>query len=129
MRDGAAVGVQGIARDVTEREEAAKSLRESEARFRGLLESAPDAMIIIDQRGTIKIVNSQVERMFGYGRDELLGKPVEMLLDESLHAAYVTHRDAFTADPRARPMGSGVELQARAATAANCPSKSVSARF
>ena len=107
------VGVQGIARDITEREEAARSLRESEARFRGLLESAPDAMIIIDQRGLIKIVNSQVERMFGYGRDELLGQPVERLLDESLHGAYATYRDEFTADPRARPMGSGVEVHAR----------------
>ncbi|HVU87616.1 MAG TPA: PAS domain S-box protein [Pirellulales bacterium] len=112
-RDGAPVGVQGIARDVTEREEAAKSLRESEARFRGLLESAPDAMIIIDQHGLIKIVNSQVERMFGYGRDDLLGQPVEKLLDESLHGAYATYRDQFAADPRARPMGSGVEVHAR----------------
>ena len=113
MRDGAPVGVQGIAARYHRREEAARSLRESEARFRGLLESAPDAMIIIDQRGLIKIVNSQVERMFGYGRDELLGQPVERLLDESLHGAYATYRDEFTADPRARPMGSGVEVHAR----------------
>jgi PAS domain S-box-containing protein len=112
-RDGVPVGVQGIARDITEREQAARFLRESEARFRGLLESAPDAMIIIDQRGLIKIVNSQVERMFGYGRDELLGQPVEKLLDESLHGAYATYRDEFTADPRARPMGSGIEVHAR----------------
>jgi PAS domain S-box-containing protein len=83
-RDGAPVCVQGIARDVTDREEAARSLRASEARFRGLLESAPDAMVIVDGSGAIKMVSSQAEQMFGYHRDELLGRPVAMLFDEPL---------------------------------------------
>ena len=85
----------------------------SEAYFRMLLESAPDAMVIIDDQGKIAIANGQAEEMFGYTRQEMLGKPVEILLPERLREDHVGHRDGFAAEPRLRPMGPGLELLAR----------------
>jgi protein-histidine pros-kinase len=82
----------------------------SEAYFRMLLESAPDAMIIIDSQGKIAIANAQSEKMFGYDRQEMLGQPVEMLLPERLREGHVGHREGFSAEPRLRPMGPGLDL-------------------
>jgi len=86
---------------------------DSEAYFRNLLESAPDAMIIIDDHGKIAVVNGQTELMFGYERQDLLGQPIEMLLPERLRERHVGHRQSFASDPRLRPMGPGLELVAR----------------
>ena len=86
---------------------------ESEAYFRTLLESAPDAMIIIDHHGKMAIVNGQAERMFGYTREEMLGQPVEMLLPKRLREVHVSNRASFNEDPRLRPMGAGLDLVAR----------------
>ncbi len=85
----------------------------SEAYFRNLLESAPDAMIIVDQDGRIAIVNDQTEKMFGYRRDMMVGQPIEMLLPEQLHKAHIAHRKAYTIDAHVRPMGTGMELRGR----------------
>lgn len=85
----------------------------SEAYFRMLLESAPDAMIIIDDQGKIAIANGQSEKMFGYERQEMLGQPVEMLLPERLQKSHVGHRDGFSTNPRLRPMGPDLDLLAR----------------
>ena len=85
----------------------------SEAYFRNVLESAPDAMIIIDHFGKITVVNGQAERMFGYSRKELLGEEVEMLLPEELRERHISHRARFAANPTLRPMGSDMELQGR----------------
>ncbi len=87
-----------------------KQARAQEERFRGLLESAPDAIIIVDSNGSMVLVNSQTERLFGYSRAELLGQKVEMLLPERYTAVHPGHRSCFFADPRARPMGIGLEL-------------------
>lgn len=84
----------------------------SEAYFRNLLESAPDAMIIIDEQGKIAVVNAQVEEMFGYERQEILGRAIEMLLPARLRDRHVAHRQDFIADPRVRSMGEGMQLVA-----------------
>lgn len=86
---------------------------DSEAYFKHLLESAPDAMIILDERGKMTIVNAQAEEMFGYRREDMLGRPIEMLLPERLRDAHVGHRSGFYRDPRLRPMGLGMALLAR----------------
>ena len=84
-----------------------------EEQFRGLLEAAPDAIVIVDRGGQIVIVNSQTEKLFGYRREELIGQPVEILLPESARQAHVQHRSDYAATPHTRPMGSGLELLGR----------------
>ncbi len=86
---------------------------DSDTFFRQLLDSAPDAMVIIDEKGKIAVVNGQAEAMFAYDRGEMLGQPVEMLLPERLRRMHVAHRSRFAMNPRLRPMGQGQDLIAR----------------
>ncbi|MBI2838791.1 MAG: PAS domain S-box protein [Acidobacteria bacterium] len=81
--------------------------------FERLFESAPDAIIVVDDRGRIIRVNRQTELLFGYSREESLGMPVEGLLPERFRDNHVHHRRSFTGAPRNRPMGVGLELYAR----------------
>jgi len=81
-----------------------------EDKFRALLESAPDAMVIVDGRGKIALVNSRTEQLFGYQRHELLGYSVEVLLPERFHGRHTQHRSEYVKDPRQRGMGAGLEL-------------------
>ena len=92
--------------DITERKEA-------EQKFRDLLESAPDAMVIVNDRGEIVLVNAQTEKMFGYGRQEMLGKTVEMLVPEPLRGRHQQHRRNYFTDPGVRPMGVDMALHGR----------------
>ncbi|HSK08950.1 MAG TPA: ATP-binding protein [Vicinamibacterales bacterium] len=92
---------------------ALEEVRAEEARFRSLVESAPDAIVAVDARGCIVLANAQAEQIFGYGRAELKGKPVEVLLPESLRETHVAQRRQFQAQPRRRPMGLGLDLQGR----------------
>jgi PAS domain S-box-containing protein len=87
--------------------------RRAENRFRMLIETAPTGIVIADQKGRIADVNAQALRMFGYGREELVGQPVECLLPERLQKSHQEHRAGYTRDPHPRPMGVGVELYAR----------------
>lgn len=103
--DGTLRGFIKVAHDGTER-------RHAESWFRGLLESAPDALIGADSDGRIVFANTQTELLFGYGRDELLGRPVETLLPARVHAAHIGHRSRFVKSPATRPMGVGLELVA-----------------
>jgi PAS domain S-box-containing protein len=89
--------------------------------FRRLAELAPDALVMIDRMGTIVLVNSQTERLFGYRREELLGEPIELLVPERFRATHVDDRDGFFAQPSARPMGSGRELTGRRKDGAEFP--------
>jgi protein-histidine pros-kinase len=84
--------------------------KKSEEKFRGLLESAPDAMVIVDKSGRILLINAQTERLFGYTRDELIGQWVEMLMPQRFRQTHPHHRDGYFAAPRVRSMGSGLEL-------------------
>jgi PAS domain S-box-containing protein len=83
----------------------------AEERFRKLLESAPDAMVIVNEAGQITLVNSQVERIFGYTRDELIGQPVEILMPRGLRGIHTAHRGGYYADPRVRAMGLNLDLR------------------
>jgi PAS domain S-box-containing protein len=84
--------------------------KRAEKKFRALLEAAPDAMVIVDQTGTILIVNAQTEKLFGHPRDELLGKPVEVLVPKRYRSQHHAHRNGYYRQPRARSMGSDLEL-------------------
>ena len=87
--------------------------KQAEAKFRGLLESAPDGVVIIDRAGTIQMVNRQTEVLFGYPRDELLGHEVEVLVPAHVRQRHVVHRNGYQEHPRTRPMGVGIELLGR----------------
>jgi protein-histidine pros-kinase len=80
------------------------------ARFSHLLESTPDAILMVNREGRIVLTNSQAEKTFGYAREQLIGKPVEMLLPERYRAGHGRHRTGFFAHPRTRTMGAGLEL-------------------
>ncbi|OGG43995.1 MAG: hypothetical protein A3F84_15430 [Candidatus Handelsmanbacteria bacterium RIFCSPLOWO2_12_FULL_64_10] len=112
LRQMAEIYSVGIARveDLERVEVSQEALRTSEARFRGYLESAPDAVVIANGEGRIALVNSQTEALFGYTRDELLNQPVEILMPERFRGRHAGHRAGYAADPRARPMGAGLEL-------------------
>lgn len=83
---------------------------DNESLARGLLEAAPDAVVIVDEAGNIMLVNAQTEHLFGYNREELLGQPVELLIPVALKRQHVHHRDTFIAAPVIRPMGMGRNL-------------------
>jgi PAS domain S-box-containing protein len=123
------IGTVGISREITERRKldearlkelkldisvrkaAEKYLVQMEGRYRGLLEAAPDAMVVADAQGRIILVNAETERLFGYRRDELVGQQVEVLVPERFRGKHPQHREGYTADPRPRLMGEGLELR------------------
>jgi protein-histidine pros-kinase len=98
--------VMSAIRDTTDRKRA-------DQKFRGLLESAPDAMVIVNRRGDIVLVNSQTEKLFGYARSELIGYSVDLLVPERYRDKHPEHRTLFFTDPKLRPMGAGLELHGR----------------
>jgi PAS domain S-box-containing protein len=95
--------VTATIRDVTER-------KRGEEKFRGLLESAPDAMVVVNNKGEIMLVNSQLEKMFGYEREEIISQFVERLVPQRFHSKHPLHRTGYFHEPRVRPMGTGLQL-------------------
>jgi protein-histidine pros-kinase len=81
--------------------------------FRGLLEAAPDGMVIVNRDGVIVLVNAQVERLFGYERAELVGEPVEILVPDRFSGMHMAFRSGYVTEPRTRPMGLVGDLHAR----------------
>lgn len=90
-----------------------REVEAAEARFRELLESAPDAVVIADSRGRIVLVNRQAEVMFGYRREELLGQMIEMLMPSRFAMAHAAYRADYFRNSRTRPMGAGLHIIAR----------------
>jgi two-component system cell cycle sensor histidine kinase/response regulator CckA len=95
--------VSAVVRDITERKRA-------DELFRGLLDSAPDAMVVVGAQGQIVLVNAQTEKLFNYKREELLGQPVEVLIPERFWGQHRHHRSNYTSHPQFRPIGVGLEL-------------------
>lgn len=95
-----------VIRDITHK-------RNEERLFRGLLESAPDAMVIVDAEGRIVLVNAQTEALFGYHRSELIGEFVEMLVPARFAGMHLGFRSGYVSDPHTRPMGFAGDLYAR----------------
>jgi len=116
--DGAELSLEMISRTITtdDGELVSCSIRDvtgrvkAEARFRDLLESAPDGMILIGRDGRIVLVNAQAEKMFGYSREELVGLLVDRLVPERFREHHAGHRFGYFSSPKARPMGAGLDL-------------------
>ena len=110
MRDRKVESVIRIGIDRTKREEAQMRDREREATLRALLETATQAILTVDQKGRIELANAAAAKMYGYDRIELIGRSLESLVPERLRQPHARHRAAWFADPRSRPMGSGLDL-------------------
>ena len=103
LADEEGIVVISAIRDITSRKKA-------EAKFIGVVESAPDAMVIAGSDGKIQMVNAQTENLFGYHRDEIIGKEVEILMPERFHNSHAGHRHGYVEHPKVRAMGVGMEL-------------------
>lgn len=110
---GNLIGVGGISLDVTARKEAELAQRAADERFRAVVEAAPDGFVIVDEGGSIVMVNTRAEEMFGFASAELIGNPVEMLLPRDVRDRHRGHLKAFLGEPHSRMMGAGMELIAR----------------
>ncbi len=100
-------------RRIAELEVQVRELQRIETQFRMLLETAPDAVVIVDESGQIVLVNEQTEKTFGYKREELLGQSVEFLMPERFRERHPVHRGAYAQCPHIRPMEASVELHGR----------------
>jgi PAS domain S-box-containing protein len=92
-----------IMRDITER-------KRSEDQFHQVIEHSPNGMVMVDQKGKIVLINAQIEKLFGYTQDELLGQSIEMLVPKRFHENHSTYRSGFIVNPTPRSMGSGRDL-------------------
>ncbi len=107
------VGASTIGRDISVRKEAERYVVQMEARYRGLLEAAPDAMVIVNQAGEIVLLNLQAEKQFGYRRDELLGQKVKNIISEGFAERLIADGTRSAADALAQQIGTGIELYGR----------------
>jgi len=110
---GRIVGAAKIAREITERNWMGGAVIPSERHARAILEAVSEAILLINEAGLIVSVNRKIEEMFGYSREDVLGRPLEMLLPERFRAPHADHRAAYFRDPHVRPMGQELNLLAR----------------
>jgi len=104
--DGNPAAILETNRDISQR-------KQEEEKFRNLLESAPDAIVIVNTSGGIQLVNVQAEKLFGYSREELIGQPVEILVPQRFQDQHAGHRQGYSQSPHTRAMGAGLELYGR----------------
>jgi PAS domain S-box-containing protein len=110
---GKIVGASAIARDITTTKQTRAALQETESRAQSLFQSAAQGIVIVDPSGKIVRANPATEKMFRYKLDELTGQRIELLVPEKLRGAHRHDRDQYFAHPQVRPMGLGMDLQAR----------------
>ena len=114
---GEITGVSTVTRDLNDQQRA-------EARFVGLLDAAPDAIVCVEADGRIALVNAAAERLFGYRREELVGLRVEVLVPDETRLRHPQHRERYATDPRPRPMGgAGMELAGRRRNGSTFPAE------
>ncbi len=114
-------GASIIGRDISVRKAAEKHVIQMEARYRGLLEAAPDAMVIVNQAEEIVLLNLQAEKQFGYRRDELLGQKITNIIPEGFAERLLTHGAGIAGDPVVPQMGTGIELHGRRKNGSDFP--------
>jgi PAS domain S-box-containing protein len=105
--------VTAAIRDITVRKDAEKHLAQMEGRYRGLLEAAPDAMVVVNQAGEIVLLNVQAEKQFGYRRDELVGQKVKNIIPEGFAERIIADGTRTAAEALAQQIGTGIELSGR----------------
>jgi PAS domain S-box-containing protein len=110
LRSDDGILVTAAIRDITVRKEADADLAQMESQYRGLLEAAPDAMVVVNQSGEIVLLNLQTEKRFGYSRDELLGRPVTSIIPEGFAERLLADQLRSTEEAIGQQMGSGIEL-------------------
>jgi PAS domain S-box-containing protein len=103
----------GTNTDISELRESENHLAQMEARYRGLLEAAPDAMVVVDEAGRIVLLNVQAEKRFGYSRDELVGQKVTNIIPEGFAERLIADGTRTTAEALAQQIGTGIELKGR----------------
>jgi PAS domain S-box-containing protein len=113
--------VTAAIRDISLRKQAETHLAQMESRYRGLLEAAPDAMVVVDERGDIVLLNAQAEKQFGYRRDELLGQKVKSIIPEGFAERLVADGTRSAAEALAQQIGTGIELSGRRKDGAEFP--------
>jgi PAS domain S-box-containing protein len=113
LKSSEGILVTAAIRDITVRKEAEKHLAQMEGRYRGLLEAAPDAMVVVNQRGEIVLLNDQAERQFGYRRDELVGQKVKNIIPEGFAERLIADGTRTAAEALAQQIGTGLELSGR----------------
>lgn len=110
-----------LQKEIQDRHQIELALRDSESKFRSLLQSAPDAIVIADENGIIELANDQTEKIFGYSRQELVGQPVELLVPIHLRSDHEDHRQRYLGMPYCRFMGDGLELHAQTKSGETIP--------
>src|SRR6202043_2605551 len=105
--------VTAAIRNISVRKDAEKHLAQMEGRYRGLLEAAPDAMVVVNQGGEIVLLNVQAEKRFGYRRDELLGQQVKNIIPEGFAERLIADGARTAEDALAQQIGTGIELTGR----------------